>query len=103
MRSRFAAFAAGLAEYIIATTHPAGDAYESDRAAWRASIEQFSASTEFQGLEIQGFGVQGDEGWVQFHATLRQGSRDASFTERSRFVRLDGRWTYHSGTILGAP
>ena len=99
MRSRFAAFACGLAQYVMDTTHPEGSAYEPDGAAWKRSILTFSGETQFDGLAILATAENGDEGFVTFKASLTQGSNDASFTERSRFLRRDGRWTYHSGVI----
>ncbi len=96
MRSRFVAYAADLADYVIATTDPAGPQARPDRAAWEREVHAFCAGTEFEGLEVLGSGADRDEGWVHFHARLRQGERDASFVERSRFVRRAGRWLYHS-------
>lgn len=119
MRSRYAAFASGRASYVMDTTHPEGTAYESDREAWERSIAQFSSSTDFVGLKIlvadleggspegpsegaQPEGIQPEEiqsGEVTFRATLRQGDRDVSFTEHSRFLKVQGRWLYHSGDL----
>ena len=105
MRSRFAAFACGLARYVMDTTHPEGSAFEADRAAWERSIEAFSGGIEFAGLEILDSGDSvdsgdsGQEGRVTFRATLLHKGKDASFTEHSRFRREGGRWLYHSGTI----
>lgn len=99
MRARYSAFAQGLAAFVRETTAPGGDAFEADAAAWQRSIEAFSAQTRFVGLEVLAVSEAGPEGQVEFRATLDQGGHDASFTERSRFVRVGGRWRYHSGTI----
>lgn len=98
MRSRYAAYALGLVEYVLATTDPRGPQAERDRAAWAASVADFSRRTRFEGLEVQDAHTSGDEGQVRFRARLTQGGRDASFTERSLFVRRDGRWLYVSGS-----
>ncbi len=100
MRARYAAFAQGLASFVMETTSPAGAAFETDASAWQRSIQAFSDQTRFVGLEVLAVSEAGAEGQVEFRATLDQGGRDASFTERSRFVRVDGRWLYDSGTIL---
>ena len=102
MRSRYAAYALGIVPYIIATTDPAGPMWEDDLPRWRESIRAFSSEMNFQGLRITeetiaGDGT-GDEGYVTFSARLSQGSHDASFSERSRFTKVDGGWRYHSGT-----
>jgi SEC-C motif-containing protein len=97
MRSRYCAYATGEAEYILDTTDPEGPLWKSEREAWLRDVRAFCASTEFQGLEV--LAVEGGEGvgFVTFRARLRQGGKDASFSERSRFVRREGRWLYHSG------
>ena len=100
MRSRYAAYALGDSAYIMATTHPDGPHFVADTAAWTAQLDAFSAATRFKGLRIlECVGGEADdaEGWVTFRAELTQGGQDASFTERSRFEKVDGRWAYRSG------
>jgi len=103
MRSRFAAYALGRADYIVATTHPDNVQFQPDTDAWLASIASFSAGTRFLGLRIlEASAVEGTRATVTFHATLQQGGVDASFTEQSTFLRgTDGRWRYRSGRRLG--
>jgi SEC-C motif-containing protein len=95
MRSRYAAYAVGDVDYIIATTTPDGPQFEPDRAAWARSIAAFSAATRFEKLEIRATSPIVDErGEVEFFATLSRDGEDVSFVERSVFVRRDGRWSY---------
>lgn len=94
MRSRYAAYALGLADYIIETTAPDGPQYQPDLEQWRASIALFSQGTAFESLELLATSTDGDEGRVTFRAGLRQRGEDASFTEESLFVRRGGRWLY---------
>lgn len=96
MRSRYAAYALGLIDYVMDTTDPEGPQAREDRDAWAVDLEGFVRATRFVGLEVRGSGSDGDEGWVTFRAGLVQGQRDASFVEKSRFVRRDGRWLYVS-------
>jgi SEC-C motif domain protein len=98
MRSRYAAYALGLVEYIIDTTDPDGPQARADRRAWAVDVQGFIDDTTFVGLEVLGSGSDGDDGWVRFKALLKQGGRDASFTERSAFARRGGRWLYVSAT-----
>ena len=99
MRSRYSAYALGLTDYVIDTTAPGGPrARHEDRRAWAEEIATFGRETRFVGLSIEGSGAEGERGWVEFHAILEQGGRDASFEERSGFVRVAGRWLYATGT-----
>ena len=98
MRSRFSAYALGLVDYVLQTTHPDGPHH--GRYGQREEVEAFCANTDFEGLEIVAASAEGDRGEVTFKATLRQGSRDASFGERSQFFKVDSRWLYHSGERL---
>jgi SEC-C motif-containing protein len=97
MRSRYVAYALGEWDYLMDTTHPEGPIYRADRDAWREELRSFTTNTLFERLEVLGSGEDGDRGWVAFRAHLSQGDGDASFGERSRFDRVDGRWLYHSG------
>ena len=98
MRSRYAAYAKGLVDYILDTTDPSGPQARPDRAAWREEVRAFCAATRFEGLRILGAPEpHGDEGFVTFEAKLSRDGADVSFTERSRFVRVEGRWLYRDG------
>jgi peptide deformylase len=99
MRSRFAAFALGLPEYIISTTHPASPQYGHDAAHWSQQIAKFCDETQFKKLEI--FDVQEKEqiATVAFVAHLFQNEKDLSFTERSYFEKIKGRWLYLRGLL----
>lgn len=97
MRSRFSAYASGLANYIIDTTHPDNTQYLKDHKLWKKQIEDFCHQTQFLGLEILEEVVGDKVSFVTFTAKLKQNGQDASFTERSRFEKVGGRWLYHSG------
>jgi len=95
MRSRYAAFAKGLVDYLIATTCPDGPQFEADRAAWAASLAAHCRATRFVGLDIlDAPAPESDFGEVTFRAHLVQGGRRFSFIERSAFRRTEGRWRY---------
>ncbi|MEZ4669590.1 MAG: YchJ family metal-binding protein [Anaerolineae bacterium] len=97
MRSRYSAYALNLADYIIQTTHPDGEHYQADRAAWTREVELFCKNTRFEGLHI----MAAHADMVTFRATLFANQRNVSFTEISLFRRHNGRWTYFSGTPVG--
>ena len=102
MRSRYAAYALGKVDYIIQTTHPKNGSRKSNLSSWKKDLQLFCKTTEFTGLQILSF-VDGETcSTVTFHARLVQNSRDASFTEKSNFEKVNGRWLYKDGEIQKA-
>ncbi len=95
MRSRFAAYALGKANYILKTTHPNSVYFEKDRAKWEKAVLQFSETTEFVKLEI----VDSGEDWVFFIAHLKQYGKTVLLQERSHFQKVGGKWLYLSGQV----
>jgi SEC-C motif domain protein len=94
MRSRYSAFVLGLSEYIMATTHPANpDFNNDDKVSWKQSIVEFSDTTRFLGLKITEFIDGESEAFVTFEALLDSGI----LKEKSRFLKVEGRWLYESG------
>jgi SEC-C motif-containing protein len=99
MCSRFSAYALGLVNYIINTTHPENVQYLSDHVKWKKQIDSFVKKTKFQKLEVLDF-TNGDEvAFVTFKAHLIQENQDNIYTEKSRFIKVAGRWLYHSGQV----
>ena len=97
MRSRFSAYALRLIDYIIESTHPDYPNRPGNINAWKKDLLRFSERTRFDDLKILEF-VDGEESsTVTFTAHLRQGSQDASFTEKSFFNKVNGKWLYRSG------
>lgn len=95
MRSRYSAFALGLAEYIMSTTHPNNPDYTDSCEAWRESILDFCKHTHFNGLKIIEF-IDGDsEAFVTFEAMLDHGI----LKEKSRFLKPENKWLYESGVF----
>ncbi|CCB90758.1 UPF0225 protein ychJ [Waddlia chondrophila 2032/99] len=99
MRSRYAAYALNLPDYIIKTTHPDNPAYQSNQKKWTKELQAFSIHTQFIGLEIFTFTEKKNEAFVTFKATLSQNGQDISFTEKSRFLKKNNQWLYASGIV----
>lgn len=99
MRSRYAAYALGLLDYIIDTTHRRHPDYKEDKEAWRNELQRFSSTTRFDGLKIKEFTDGADTASVTFVAYLRQQDQDVSFTEKSFFVKERGKWLYLYGDV----
>jgi SEC-C motif-containing protein len=98
MRSRYCAYALQLPDYLIATTHPKNQQYTKNTAAWKKNIQKFAQETQFVGLEILQATQGGTDATVTFKAGLLQGLKDASFTEKSTFEKVGGRWLYLAGS-----
>ncbi|NVB38556.1 SEC-C domain-containing protein [Pseudenhygromyxa sp. WMMC2535] len=100
MRSRYSAYALGLVEYILATTHPDSPLAKRDKLVWVGEVASFCQGTRFEGLEVREASAEGARGMVAFFVRLSAQGRDTSFGERSVFFRVGGRWLYHSGELL---
>jgi SEC-C motif-containing protein len=99
MRSRYSAYALELVDYIVATTHPAHPDSALEDTVRRTQISEFCRLTRFDGVKILEFVDGPKDATVTFTAYLRQADSDASFSEKSEFAKVDGRWLYKSGLI----
>lgn len=95
MKSRYSAYVVGDSSYIIKTTHPDNPDYTTDIKSWEASILNFSKQTNFLSLEIIDFIDGEEEAFVTFNARLSSGN----LKEKSRFLKLHGRWFYVDGAF----
>lgn len=100
MKSRFCAYAIEKSDYIISTTHNENVDFTNDLESWNIDIMNFSKNTRFEKLEILDFVEHEDESFVIFKATLFQDNTDASFIEKSRFLKVDGKWLYIDGQFI---
>ncbi len=101
MRSRYTAYVVGNIDYVVATHHEA----TRDQIDVAASTA-WSKETSWQGLEIlttEAGGADDEAGIVEFIA--RGITRGTPFAqrERSRFLKLAGRWYYESGDARAVP
>ncbi|RXK06676.1 YchJ family protein [Halarcobacter bivalviorum] len=100
MKSRYSAYVANNPEYIINTTHKENSDYTTNIQEWKNSINSFSKYSDFKKLEIIDF-IDGQEvAYVTFKATIFQGAIDSSFIEKSKFIKEENRWLYHSGEFI---
>jgi SEC-C motif domain protein len=91
MRSRYSAFARGLAPYLLRTWHPSTRPDRLDLDAgmtWRA----------LQIVDTVNGGPGDDTGVVEFRAIARTADGErVEQHERSRFTKVAGRWLYLDG------
>ena len=100
MRSRYSAYQMGNVAYIIETTHPNNSLFQKKRNEIEDGIRHFSSTTKFEGLQILEFLDGEKKAFVSFYAILQQEGHDASFKEKSCFLKENGRWLYESGTFI---
>ncbi len=90
MRSRFAAFRDGDAQWLLRTWHP----------STRPATLDLSTNPVWRGLQILETvdgGPTDERGVVEFRATYLEQGELHILHERSRFVRSGGRWHYLDG------
>lgn len=94
MRSRYSAYALGLADYLLASWH-AGSRPET--------LDLADPPTKWIGLQVLGAQMQdASHGTVEFVARCRINGRAERMHELSRFVKEDERWYYVDGDFPGA-
>ncbi|MFY1614976.1 YchJ family protein [Micromonospora sp. WMMD736] len=93
MRSRFSAFARGDTAYLLHSWH-------SSTRPERLELDPTQRWTRLEIVETERGGLLDAAGTVTFHAHYRSAGRPGTLTERSRFVREDGRWVYVDGDQL---
>lgn len=98
MRARYAAYALGIYDFILDTTHPDSPHHQHDRSAWKASVAAFGNNTRFLRLIVHEHTEQAEEAWVAFTAQLEQAGERRDLIERSRFIKVGDFWMYFSGT-----
>ncbi|MDK3255321.1 YchJ family protein [Blastococcus capsensis] len=87
MRSRYSAFAAGDAGYLLATWH-------STTRPPSVELDPAVRWTALDVLRTAGGGLLDREGTVEFRAHWQAGGTSGDQHEASRFVREDGAWRY---------
>jgi len=100
MRSRYAAFALGLGDYLLRTLAAEHPDRALPQAALVLELRRARERQRFVGLHILHASAAGAEGQVLFHARVFQRGVDQSFAELSRFVREGQTWRYASGLVI---
>ncbi len=98
MRSRYCAYARGNIQYIIETTHPDHPDTKLPIFIRKKQLKAFSQNTCFLGLDI----LETGDTTVTFRAHLKQQGHDASYTEKSSFSLLNGRWYYREALEISS-
>lgn len=99
MKARYSAFAKNQLKFLFDTMHP-----DLRPPTYEEFISGIRKNARYQRLVIRDF-QDGDRfATVTFTAYISLGGMDATFTEKSEFEKVDGRWLYKSGAVIpGAP
>jgi SEC-C motif-containing protein len=92
MRSRYAAYARGVSDYLFRTWHPRtrpADVATGEGIVW----------TALEIVDTAAGDVDDSHGEVEFTAHFESGGRADRMHERSRFERRAGRWCYVDGDL----
>lgn len=101
MKARYSAYAIGDVGFIMSTTHPKHVESKKDPRVRQKEIEHFSKNTVFQKLEILKVEPGDPISYVTFRVFLEQGGKPFSYTERSTFEKVQGKWFYLLGDLQG--
>jgi SEC-C motif-containing protein len=102
MRSRYAAFALGLGEYLVMTL---AEGHADRGASHEELVQSLSRARERQrylDLRILYSSAEGDRGQVLFYARIFERGADRSFAELSSFRREGMKWRYSDGLLVPA-
>lgn len=102
IRSRYTAYVVGNVDYLYRTTHPSNEALEGKTAeAYKQETLLYCQKVDFTKLTIQEIQPEDEKGISRATLTAHYrviGQPEDSFTERSEFIRVDGRLLYLNGT-----
>jgi SEC-C motif domain protein len=95
MRSRFSAYAMAKIDYLLQTT-----IQEKRKEENREELLEYCQNASFISLKIletAAGGKNDTEGMVRFHASIQVNGKRTLHSERSTFLREEGRWVYADG------
>lgn len=92
MRSRYTAYTQLNVDYIAATMKPPA-ANDFDKISTRSWARQ----VKWLKLEVIKSSAEGDKGYVEFIAYLKENGKACELHELSEFHFIDGRWYYVDG------
>jgi SEC-C motif-containing protein len=99
MRARYAAFATGAIDFIVASVHS-----RTRREIDIQYIREWSQTSTWRGLQIIDTKLVNDNrAYVSFEAQFTQDGKDQSHKEKSLFEREDGKWRFVTGEELKNP
>jgi SEC-C motif-containing protein len=102
MRSRFAAFAMGLGDYLVETLAAEHPDLQLPRDELVRALSRAHERRRFMDLRVLEASAEGDRGEVLFYARIFERGEDGSFAELSTFRREGEAWRYADGVLVRA-
>ena len=99
MKSRYVAYFLAIPKYIIITTHRDNRDFTQDIKQWKEDILEFCYNSNFIKLEILESNLNDLVSYVTFKVELQINDKDQSFIEKSKFLKENNMWLYHSGIV----
>lgn len=96
MRSRYSAYVLGNTTYLIATWVP-------EQCPTELVLDSTIHWLDLTIRSVVAWPFSDTEGQVEFSARFIDADKLVILHENSHFVRVDGRWLYHSGEMVPAP
>lgn len=94
VRARFAAYALGLTDYLIATLHPEHEDWQLGLRKIRANIEAYSLRNTFLNCDI----LSAEDDKVTYRAFILAFHQDGMvYEEDAVFAQFEDKWYYLSG------
>ena len=100
MRSRYAAYALGLGEYLVRTLAAGHPDRGLPHVAFVQELSRAHERKRFMALRILHTATKDGAGEVMFHARIFERGADQSFVELSQFVLEGEVWRYASGIVV---
>jgi SEC-C motif-containing protein len=95
VRARYSAYALGLDDFIMLTTHPESPHYNANKERWRATIKAYILRSRFLRLKI----LSAEEDKVSYRADIFSvfAGEDNTVIEHCTFKQENGKWLYLDG------
>lgn len=95
VRARFSAYALGMVDFIMLTTHPESRHYEGNAKRWRAALNGYVLRTVFLNLEILSAEDEKVSYRMKYFTMLNREEEET--IEHCTFKQESGKWLYFDG------
>lgn len=97
VRARYSGYALQLSDFIMETTHPDNEGYDSNIDNWRVRVDAYCLRNLFLDLEIVSAEDDKVSYWYEMASLFSEGITEVK--EDCIFAKVDGEWKYLSGEL----